>query len=139
MSTEQGRRWLAAGMGWREGMLTATGWRLTSDPYERGWACAARPGVEVAIPLLDSDGGPDFDDAATRGVALEMVRERLGEPTAYLTYDASHGEWSLVRNLGHDEEEGLHSGGDWGLNGTGAFITGPTEADALVAAAEAAQ
>lgn len=114
-----GRRWLAAGGEWVPGMLWGN-FRIhdvKQDP--RGFMVVSRGNGWTAPGF--QDGWPDFRDPATRGAALQVVRERLGCPTAWM----------------EPGEEGW-----WLFFHQGDVLTarwGPTEAHALVAAMEAAQ
>jgi hypothetical protein len=78
---------------------------------------------------------PDLSDPATLGCLVVLAREALGEPGAYAAhYD---GSWTIERDDGA-ESEGYHDGGEWGLNGSGDFISEPSEPAVWVAALEAA-
>lgn len=118
-----GRRWLAAGGVWREGMLDglsrvrthhATGRSAYIRYRDTNWEWVDEPVADTAWP--------DLRDAATRGAALEVVRERIG-PISYVAH--------LWRNPGPtiawvvlDRDGRVH--GD-----------AATEAEALVSALEA--
>ena len=132
-----GRAWIAAGGGWREGMLAGGGvprrvlfmraesWSSTYGydlPLERkpGRRGPNRP----PSPTRDPKAWPDFRDAATRGAALEVVRERWGAPEGHLyPFERKAGvrSWVFRRFYGAD----FTSEGD-------------SEAAALLAALEAA-
>lgn len=80
-----GRRWLAAGGVWRDGMLDglsrvrthhATGRSAYIRYRDTNWEWAEEPVADNAWP--------DLRDAATRGAAMEVVRERWESPTAYV-------------------------------------------------------
>lgn len=60
-----GRRWLAAGGGWRPGMLA----------HDDSTGREHRINGAMVIP---DEWWPDLRDAATRGAALDVVRERWG-------------------------------------------------------------
>mgnify|MGYP003654095943 CR=1 FL=1 len=66
---------------------------------------------------------PDLRDPATRGCALALVREAWGDPAICVVLDTSDGRWCAGR-----WEDGL------AMRGRG----GATEAEALIAALEAA-
>lgn len=77
-----GRRWQAAcgqwWQAWRPGML----WRVTHSRNE-GRISDVSPGAvnfRHYMPPGDPGPWPDLRDAATRGAALEVVRERWGAP-----------------------------------------------------------
>ena len=78
-----GRRWLAAGGGWRAGMLSMDGWRVV---HAAGIvACVTDgDGNADAIERRECSPGllspPDLRDPATMGVCLAVVRERLDSP-----------------------------------------------------------
>ena len=76
-----GRRWLAAGGVWRDGMLDglsrvrthhATGRSAYIRYRDTNWEWVEEPVADTAWP--------DLRDAATRGAALEVVRERWNAP-----------------------------------------------------------
>ena len=123
-----GRRWLSAGGEWRDGMLTQHGERVLSlaPPTERPRLYVADPCPESRPPwdiltVRTDDGGPrvpDLRDPATRGAALEVVRERWGDPTSHTSFDSLRG-WVYAGKI----------------DCTDAF---PSEAEAIVAALEAA-
>ena len=83
-----GRRWIAAGGGWREGMLSLDGWRVLAAGAI--CVCATDGGGDGADAVERREcsaallGAPDLRDAATRGAALEVVRDRWESPTAYV-------------------------------------------------------
>lgn len=98
-----GRRWIAAGGGWREGMLTmptkmvGRGERVTS---------AGNNHVGFGTYFQHHEGlTPDLRDAATRGAALEVVRERWHLPALYVRWDAYLGR-------AHDPEQPFEPGDD---------------------------
>ena len=105
-----GQRWLAAGGGWRRGMRGVDGRLCAWDGYE----------TEATVP--------DLRDAATRGAALEVVRERWGDPTMHMASLRLGWVWAF-----RDEAEVNMIIAD------GLPIAGTTEAEALVAALEARQ
>lgn len=75
--------------------------------------------------LLDSDVVPDLTDPATLGCLLALVREAWNDPTVRTSYVTAHypHRWVALRS---------------GLLGWKAKAYGNTEAEALVAALEAA-
>jgi hypothetical protein len=111
-----GRRWLTASGGWHAGMevVHASGYRhrlLSSTHTYKGW-------------------WPDLRDAATRGAALEVVRQRWGNPLVWVEWEASTAMWG----------EGTYQLSWACVNGEPIppDITGDSEAAVLVAALEAA-
>lgn len=95
-----GERWVKAGGGWRRGMVGVDGRLCAWDGY------------------LPSDGEvPDLRRGVTRGAALEVVRERLGEPTVHVQHSRGRG-WEAI-----------------GFSTPVAFFA--TEGEALLAALEA--
>jgi hypothetical protein len=133
VARDLGARWIAAGGGWWPGMLvrghrTGLGCRLTtSDPSRLWWESPTGDGWVYSVDGWESDNHappwPDLRDPATRGAALEVVRERRKDPLAWMDWlqTPSGLEWYV--NLGG------HGGG---------WFAGCTEAEALVAALEAA-
>ena len=136
-----GRRWLAAGGGWRKGMRSLNGYRLISviapDIFivsmegsgEITKFIAMRrltygpEGIHKAGPgdrLPQWPDVPDLRDPATRGAALDVVRERWGDPTAYIRYSWEWKAWYAYAGP-HSPHGGAHD----------------SEAEALVAALEA--
>lgn len=117
-----GRRWIAAGGGWRDGMLAGGGhprrtlFGSSQSGSTYGYALPLpknKRGVQLRPPCppLDPKAWPDLRDPATRGAALEVVRERWGDPTAYVRYShewkswyAYAGTWCPVGGA-HDSEE----------------------------------
>ena len=138
-----GRRWLAAGGVWREGMIDglsrvrthhATGRSADIRYRDINWEWVEEPVADTAWP--------DLRDAATRGAALEVVRERWGT-TAHLvrldTHERQEGERELVPACWWALAVGLASVPFLATrpDGTCYFLAGRTEAEALVAALEA--
>jgi hypothetical protein len=132
-----GARWVAAG-GPREmagaRYLTPYGLNRLGDPAYR---CSPaepqhwyRSGNEEADPVGD-DWIPDLRDPATRGAALEVLREKWHDPGLHIRYSSQTREWSAVAS---DSVSCWRRDGDGGLE----RVTGATEAEALVAALEAA-
>jgi hypothetical protein len=127
-----GERWVrAAGRdlsGWRPGMLDNHGRRvLRADSFTIEWTSYHQ----------DLHPWPDFRDAATRGAALEVVRERWGDPTVYLRAGPSPHMWTphTAEMVDGRWLEGplCRRRGSWAEP-----IAGTTEAEALVAALESA-
>jgi hypothetical protein len=87
---------------WMPGMKIANGPRVIGDDP------------------IEPDDTPDFDDPPTMGWLLALVREALGDPTAY---------------VGH---AGASSITPWWLMAPEPMTRAATEAEALVAALEAA-
>ena len=84
------RRAVAAGWKWQAGALTVSGWRVcTIGANKAGAQVLEQADGEYWIPAAAEL--PDFTDAATRGVLLEQVRERCGEPLAHVTVHRWHG------------------------------------------------
>lgn len=118
-----GRRAVACkGWRWMPGMLTNHGARYLGKD---GWIDRAGRGVVYADP---NDGEvPDLSDAATLGCLLALVREAwAGDEWISVTYARQERRWVVVSCHGSAL-----------LNG-GRYIYGATEAEALVAALEAA-
>lgn len=124
-----GRRWREAGGGWREGMRDGDGYIVTAVgedglPDASGVAGTA-PAQTMVTTWLDS--WPDLRDPATRGAALEVVRERWGpafqvSPVIRFTPDAV----VIVRWMWYANDKNENRGDS------------TSEAEALVAALEAA-
>lgn len=117
-----GERWIAAGGGWRAGMLpidSATGasWVRLREDAPDDWDLQ-----EPYDPFAGLDKAvPDLRDPATRGAALEVVRERWARP--YL----------CVRSTDDDDEDGC---GSWYIEQPEVY--GVSEAECIVRALEAA-
>jgi hypothetical protein len=118
------------GFRWKPGMRTTDGMRVIHEP--RLWPdrpCAIREGtwVDTAVPRPLGDHLPDFTDAATLGCLLALVREAWGAPYAQVSpiigNDGGGGcaGWVFYVNDVDDRKFG-----------------GRTEAEALIAALEAA-
>ena len=113
------------GWRWMPGMLTCGNARVVDVKRIDGWGAVPVARDEALIP----GALPDLDDPATLGCLLALVREAW--PAAPATTDR-HGTWA--------ERNGHHylwtcsycTGVDWRQ------ATGATEAEALVAALEAA-
>ena len=104
---------------WMPGMLTTEGTRIVHDPSRfPGRACALRDGGWTPR-LLNPGALPDLTDPATVGCLLALVREAWGDPRAYVR--ASFG-WEWITDYCAEK---------WPPGGE-------TEAEALVAALEAA-
>lgn len=119
------------GWRWMPGMLDDYGERVVSTddyPLACGFSRTWSDGLD-GVRSQRRSALPDFDDPATLGCLLALVREAW--PAAPATTDR-HGTWS--------ERNGHHylwtcsycTGGDWRQ------ASGATEAEALVAALEAA-
>ena len=126
------RRAVAAGWKWQAGALLVRRNSLTQlrvACINGDYADLIAPSGHWAAAPIDNDL-PDFNDAATRGVLLQQVRERWGNPYAYTVP-------VLDRNGLRFWAVWLPQPGGWGEDGQGSF-TGPSETAALVAALEAA-
>ena len=94
--------------------------------------------------LMSESWWPDLRDAATRGAAMEVVRERWGT-TAHLvrldTHDRQEGERDLVPACWWALAVGLTSVPFLATrpDGTSYYLAGRTEPEALAAALEAGQ
>ncbi len=143
MTNEQaealGRRWIAAGGGWRAGMLTDCNERVLRADAEYLWVGfdyeseTGRWDVDTERVRADDRGArwPDFRDAATRGAALGVVRERWGEPALQVS-PRMHFERSVM-------DKGVLAGWAYYVNDLDEHSgRAPSEAEALVAALEAA-
>lgn len=127
-----GRRWIAAGGWWLAGMLNGAGKfarvLVTSGDPDDPEFCAAEEGATeddcYAVWVGYPGCWPDLRDPATLGACLAVVRERWGEPRAHLwpAEDADGGTPWLFRLC----------------YGAAPRCEGNTEAEALVAALEAA-
>jgi hypothetical protein len=118
------------GFRWKPGMRTTDGMRVIHEP--RLWPyrpCAIREGtwVDTAVPRPLGDHLPDFTDAATLGCLLSLVREAWDDPTIVT---AATLELGGVRGWVAEcwtPQSPIHI-----------LAPRPTEAEALVAALEAA-
>jgi len=111
---------------WRPGMRTGSKFErvVTVDTDTGDPACAEAGATEddCACVWMPCDAvEPDFTDPATVGVLLAAVREAWACPTLSAA-------WCFVP----------HQGGDWFVPRIPADAYGETEADALIAAIEAA-
>lgn len=99
-----GRRWIAAGGGWRDGMRAGGGhprrtlFGSSQSGSTYGYALPLpknKRGVQLRPPCppLDPKAWPDLRDPATRGAALEVVRERWLDGWAHIFF--VDGEWCL--------------------------------------------
>lgn len=116
------------GWRWMPGMLA---WRPDCPPVRLA-------AIEDAGNALQEYGWlPDLTDAATIGCLLALVRAALNVPTTHVI--PSFGAWYIERAAqdDSDDNEWLHVDGAWGC-GSAAIIKANTEAEALVAALEAA-
>jgi hypothetical protein len=111
------RRAVAAGWKWQAGALTCSGVRVTFERGEHGYGCSQRDQGIAQVWHIVAEL-PDFNDAATRGVMLQQVRERWDAPT--ICTDCDGLRWSVVR-----------------VDGT-VLAYGDSETAALVCALEAA-
>ena len=122
-----GERWIKAGGGWRLWMrgvdLDGEAWRIGND----GEAIRER-GLEVRYSgLLRPRLWPDLRDPATRGAALDVVRDRWGGTVWIGGQLVRPGRLAWIVC-------GLHVSNGQRVNGPDGF---KTEAEALVAALEA--
>ena len=112
------------GWRWMPGMLTLSGERMLDDGWpEYDVLEYGSSGVAECVKwnLKPKKGAlPDLTDAATLGCLLALVREAWGDPLAYTM--AYYGRWTLCS----DRYEEIDPG------------DGATEAEALIAALEAA-
>ena len=134
------------GWRWLPGMRTLDAMRVIHDPYR--WPdrpCAIREGswVDTAPPRPLADDLPDLADAATIGCLLALVREAWGQPEICCQRSIAPGlgvYLALVReawgqdDLGAMERWCVEVTPQEGLN----YVYGASEAEALVAALEAA-
>ena len=118
-----GRRWAALPEWAAPGMLVrydygdaagSTAGRITDERHAAYW----RPDDGEDVPLPPG-AVPDVRDDATRGAMLGKVRAAWGEPTTGIYWDPASAAW--VCDIGH-----------------GLGFSGASEAEALVAACEAA-
>ena len=98
-------------------MLTLTGYRVSNED------------AETDSPTLFDDDQPDLRDPATLGCLLALVRDAWPKAPATTSY---HGMYDPVRKHYHRWVVSYCTGGDWRQ------AHGDTEAEALVAALEAA-
>ena len=98
---------------WRPGMLSTYLYRFVGDGL---WAKDGD--LTLAAPIVDEE--PDFTDPATVGCLLAAVREAWACPTLFTRPTVSG--WTVMHGRGMGKRLG----------------DGPTEADALIAALEAA-
>ncbi len=112
------------GFHWMPGMLAVGSTRFGEGPFRVCYLSALN---------LRTDPGalPDFDDAATLGCVLALVREAWSAPRALVRLSANGKSFHVF------DVDRVTMGGNWA-----AFLCGdrnfPTEAHALVAALEAA-
>ena len=120
-----GRRWIAKGGDVRPGMMICD-----FEGALRVIAKAAPGRLYVAGGMaldtwtVEETDWIDLSDGATKGAALEVVRERWGDPALCCVMDTDGAGWWAVGRW----EDGLALRGRWAS----------TEAEALVAALEAA-
>lgn len=110
------------GWRWMAGMLDTTGRRFIchADCGEAAWVWHADDGCEW-LPVAERL--PDLTDPATLGCLLALVREAWGDPYAFVGWFDPH--WKVIRCRTESLIGCLAGRGD-------------TEAEALVAALEAA-
>lgn len=111
------------GWRWLPGMRTTDAMRVIHDEtLFPGRPCAIREGawVDTAPPRPLRDALPDLADPATMGCLLALVRHAREESTGFLT-PAKGGGWTYWTRLYQAD-----------------YFLGDTEAEALVAALEAA-
>jgi hypothetical protein len=109
---------------WRPGMRTSSKFErvVTVESHTGDPACAEAGATEddCACVWMPCDAvEPDFTDPATIGVLLAAVREAWASPTLFARAGAEG--WTVLRGRGMSR-----------------LSDGPTEADALIAALEAA-
>lgn len=96
-----GRRWIAAGGGWREGMRatcyadwgTVTRVFTDDDGTQTVYVSWDHDAASGDLRDYGADAWPDFRDPATRGVALEVIRERYLDGFAHIAF--ADGQWCL--------------------------------------------
>ena len=125
---------------WRPGMRVRIGtyWGRLTKKGDRLVRVYEHSGFVAAFPPAHNppDVFLDVEDPATLGCLVALARDALGEPLAFAVYYAQ--AWTIERDDGTIEGEGLHDGGRWGVDGSGDFISEPSEPEAWLAALEAA-
>jgi hypothetical protein len=90
-----GQRWLKAGGEWRPGMLATDGGRVRDvNGTTIEWDYLDAFDGHARTPLAKCEEVPDFRDGATKGAALEFLRERLSMPGLGLHAVPPH-EWHV--------------------------------------------
>ena len=110
------------GFRWMAGMLDSTGRRVSWLIEEHALAGGIRDGDHRVRPgncAVHAGAVPDFDDAATRGCLLQLVRQAWMD-------DHVSSQWAMRREWRIRHHDGAVLGAD------------PDEAEALVVALEAA-
>lgn len=124
--TALGRRAVACkGWRWMSGMLTHDGYRTawSDDGMHQSFKWDGRESIGSTEQLI-----PDLSDPATLGCLLALVREAMNDEHAGVSWDLSGEEWVC-------DGEHVYNGKTY----LGVFAQGPSYAEALVAALEAAR
>ena len=95
------------------------GMRHTTTIKGEEWFCCRVAEKDAPREPRHPDALPDFDDPATLGCLLALVREAWSRPAAYVAFDHEDDEWLCFA-------------------GPVEWLTGATEAEALVVALESA-